>query len=76
MNDCNRLHKEHTTHPLQEENEKYSRISVIPLNTVTDYEYFTSCLYRSLNTILPTNLVKQKHQLVDVRTVIAASCAE
>ena len=39
---------------------------MIPLNAVTDYDYFSTCLYRSLHAILPTNLVKQKHQLVDV----------
>lgn len=54
---------------LQEENEKYTRVSVIPLNAVTDYDYFSTCLYRSLHAILPTNLVKQKHQLVDVPTL-------
>ena len=53
----------------QEENEKYTRVSVIPLNAVTDYDYFSTCLYRSLHAILPTNLVKQKHQLVDVPTL-------
>ena len=44
-------------------------MSVIPLNAVTDYDYFSTCLYRSLHAILPTNLVKQKHQLVDVPTL-------
>ena len=42
---------------------------MIPLNAVTDYDYFSTCLYRSLHAILPTNLVKQKHQLVDVPTL-------
>ena len=36
---------------------------------MTDYDYFSTCLYRSLHAILPTNLVKQKHQLVDVPTL-------
>ena len=46
---------------------KYSRVSLVPLNPVTDYDYFVTCLHRSLQTILPTNLVQEEHHLVNVR---------
>ena len=42
------------------------RISVIPLNPVTDYDYFITCLHRALHVIQPTNLVEVQHQLTDV----------
>lgn len=45
---------------------KYSRISVIPLNPVNDYDYFITCLHRALHCIQPTNLVQVQHQLADV----------
>lgn len=39
---------------------------MIPLNPVTDYDYFITCLHRALDVIQPTNLVEVQHQLTDV----------
>lgn len=53
-------------HIQNENNRKYSRISVIPLNHVSDYDYFLTCLHRSLNLVTPTNLVQPEDYLTDV----------
>lgn len=45
---------------------QYSRISVIPMNHITDYDYFISVLHASIHTIFPTNLVKTQHLLENV----------
>lgn len=45
---------------------QYSRISVIPINHVSDYDYFISVLHASIHTIFPTNLVKTQHLLENV----------
>ena len=45
---------------------RYARISVIPINHVTDYDYFISVLHASIDTIFPTNLVKTQHLLENV----------
>lgn len=53
-------------HPQNENNRKYSRISVIPLNHISDYDYFLTCLHRSINLATPTNLVQPEDYLTDV----------
>lgn len=45
---------------------QYSRIAVVPINYVSDYDYFVTVLYSSINTIRPTNLVKIQHLLENV----------
>ena len=45
---------------------KYSRIALLPLNPVEDYEYFVTCLQRSLHVITPTTLVRSRQKLEDV----------
>ena len=53
--------------PLVDPNDiQYSRIAVIPINYVSDYDYFVTVLYSSINTIRPTNLVKIQHLLENV----------